>query len=119
MTADVSVTIMMTPAWGVLLLSGFVVLGLLIVLGLRGRNAVMTGIGLLLAGVLVFATDLLIFLRTPPPLSAGYLLTSSDILLVGLLGFLGGALSMLGSSYLSLARRIAERPRDPGPFTKR
>ena len=61
------------------------------------------------AKVLGLATALAVCLVRAP--SGGvYSLGAGDVLFVGMLGFLGGALAMLGVSYIAIGRRSAKGP---------
>jgi hypothetical protein len=108
--AEVSLVVA-SPAFGILLSAALVVSVVLYLLGVTGRNPKLTGAGILLGGLTVLATDIALFLGGQPPAGGEYRLTASDILLIAVLGFLGGALSMLGASYLTIARRIGRPAR--------
>jgi len=95
-----------SPLVGALLSAGFVLAAVLYLVGVTGRNAKMSGLGILLAGLTVLAADIFLFLGGQPPPQGEYRLSASDIVLGAVLGFLGGALSMLGASYLAIARRF-------------
>jgi hypothetical protein len=108
-SVEVSV-VMASPAVGVLLAAGLILAVVLYLLGVTGRNPRLTGSGILLGGLVVLATDVALYLRTAPSPS-GYLLSAGDVVFVAVLGFLGGALSMLGASYLTIARHIGRPAR--------
>ncbi|MGQ0797697.1 MAG: hypothetical protein ACT4OI_07540, partial [Methanobacteriota archaeon] len=86
---DVSVTVMATPAGGALLIAGYVLALVLYLLGTNRRNMTLIGGGMFLAGLMVLATDLALFLAGPPPSQGEYRLTASDVVVAALLGFLG------------------------------
>ena len=96
--------VMGSPMVGVFVSAGFVLALVLYLVGVTGRNAKMSGLGILIAGLTVLAADIFLFLGGGPPAQGEYRLAASDVVLVAVLGFLGGALSMLGASYLTIVR---------------
>ena len=71
---------------------------------IRGRP-VWIGIGLVLAGVLAFLTIVLVEITTLPLTPTGYDVSLENFFVIGLGGFFGGALAMLGGSYIAVGRR--------------
>jgi len=88
---------------GILLTLGAVAVTL-VAMGRRERRPGLVGAGLLLAGFAVLAADVLWFLSRAPVVSGEYALGADDILTIASLGALGGALAMLGSSYVAVGR---------------
>lgn len=83
---------------------GYAVAAVLYALGLVRRKPLFVGYGLALAGCLTLLTALAIFLSREP-VGGVIALTQGEVVLVGLLSFLGGALAMLGATYVSMGRR--------------
>lgn len=109
---------MAVPAIIPVLLSGWGASVALYVVGIVQRRTALAGLGILLAGIMTLVTSTLLFLRFLPEITGGYRATAGDILMIGLVGFLGGALAMLGASYITIAARTAAPTRgglDEGP----
>ncbi len=96
---------MVAPAIIPILLLGWGASVVLFSLGLAQRKALFVGYGIFMAGAMVLATSTLVFIGFLPELVGGYRATAGDIFTIGLLGFLGGALAMLGASYVTIASR--------------
>lgn len=104
---------MVMPALIPILLSGWVASVVLFVIGNLQRAAVLVGYGILLAGVMVLVTSTLLFTGLSRISDGGYRVTAAEIFTIGLLGFLGGALAMLGSSYVVIASKRSSRVATP------
>ena len=91
------------PFVSILLVMGTVAVALA-AMGLRERRPALVGGGLLLAGFAVVAADLMWYLSRTPLVAGEYALAASDLLSIAFLGFLGGALAMLGASYVAVGR---------------
>ena len=106
---ETSVTFMAETAVIPILISGWAASVVLFSLGSLQRKAVFVGYGILLAGIMVLVTSTVLFLAFLPEVGGGYRVTAGEILTFGLLGFLGGALAMLGASYVTIAARGTAR----------
>lgn len=58
---------------------------------------------------MVLVTSTVLFLAFLPEVGGGYRVTAGEILTLGLLGFLAGALAILGASYVTIAARGTAR----------
>ena len=74
-------------------------------MGSLQRKAAVAGSGILLAGIMVLVTSTLVFLGILPEVEGGYRVTAVEIFMMGLMGFLGGALAILGASRIAAASR--------------
>lgn len=106
--AATSVMFMAAPAVIPILLLGWAASVVLFSLGSLQRKAVF-GYGILLAGIMVLVSSTVLFLAFLPEVGGGYRVTAGEILTFGLLGFLAGALGILGASYVTIAARGTAR----------
>lgn len=106
---ETSVTFMAETAVIPILISGWAASVILFSFGRAQRKASLVGDGIFVAGVMVIATSTVMFLAFLPEVGGGYRVTAGEILTFGLLGFLGGALAMLGASYVAIAARGTAR----------
>jgi hypothetical protein len=97
------------PAVGALV-AAWAVPAILYALGVSRHRPVWTGAGVFLAGILLFVTAAILELTTLPTGPRGYDISLGEILVIGLSGFLGGSLAMLGGSYITLAARLVRTP---------
>ena len=99
---ETSVAIVSMPLGIAILTVGWAVALGLYLLGVGRRRPAWTGLGLIGAGIMVLVTFALLELTTLPAASRGFDVSLEDLLVLGLAGFLGGALAMLGASYIRL-----------------
>jgi len=94
--ADVQVgsSTMITVAWGGLLIVLFVVAGILILIGLLKKNNALRSTGLVILGIMAFATPLVLYLHD---LGDSWEPKSSDLLILAFLAFLGGVSTAVGA----------------------
>lgn len=92
--------IVFVPSGIAILAVGWAVALGLYLLGVGRQRPATTGFGLIAAGIMVLVTVALIELTTLPAASRGFDVSLDDLLVLGLAGFLGGALAMLGASYV-------------------
>jgi hypothetical protein len=102
---SVSVVPMAVPAVVPMLLAGWGSSLVLFVMGSLQRKPVLAGCGILLAGIMVLVTSTLVFIQILPEVEGGFRVTAVEIFTLGLLGFLGGALAILGASRIAAASR--------------
>jgi hypothetical protein len=96
---------MAVPALIPILLSGWGASLVLYVVGIAQRKPALVGSGILLAGIMVLVTSTLVFIGILPEVEGGYRITEVEIFIMGLLGFLGGSLAILGASRIAAASR--------------
>jgi hypothetical protein len=74
---------------------------------MAGGKPIWIGVGLIVAGILAFVAVTLVELLTSPTTSTGYDASLETLFVIGLGGFFGGALAMLGGSYIAVGRRAS------------
>jgi len=92
--ADVQVSSSIAIAWGGVLITLCVVAGILILVGLQKKNMALRSAGLVILGIMAFATPLAFYLNE---LDNSWEPKSSDLLLLAFLAFLGGISTAIGA----------------------
>jgi hypothetical protein len=92
--ADVQVSSSIVIAWGGVLVTLFVVAGILILIGLLRKSIPLRSAGLVLLGIMAFATPLAFYLNE---LSDSWEPKFTDLLILAILAFIGGVSTAVGA----------------------